>query len=53
MTKEKPVLELPASVASIMQWLSELPPTTMIEATVYNSFKKESGTRKVQRLTTR
>jgi hypothetical protein len=46
-------LELPASAEEIRQWVQDLPPNTVVEATVYNSFKKDSGKTKVQRLVAR
>ena len=50
MADTHPVIELPATVADIKNWVNDLPADAQIEATVYNSFKKATGRTKVQRL---
>jgi hypothetical protein len=52
-TDKVTALELPASVLEIIAWLGGFPPNVQVEASVYNSFKKDSGRTKVQRLVVR
>jgi hypothetical protein len=50
MADKNSVIELPATVDEIKNWLDSLPADTQVEASTFNSFRKATGQVKVQRL---
>lgn len=52
-TEKTTALELPASVEDLIVWAYNVKPGSVIEATVYNKFKRDAGRTKVQRLVVR
>lgn len=52
-TDKTTALELPASVEDLITWAYKIKPGSVIEATVYNKFRRDAGKTKIQRLVIR